>query len=125
MPTLQVFQGHKQKDSCSVLWIYVITFKTRTMKTKKISIIRRITERILGKKFYIAVIAQKGTSTYYVNSTIYRSKEDVLKYKKHVDSLQSVVFVCYYSFRSRNDFRLAIGDGKAVDVEEAKKLANK
>lgn len=95
------------------------------MKTKKISIIRRITERILGKKFYIAVIAQKGTSTYYVNSMIYRSKEDVLKYKKHVDSLQSVVFVCYYSFRSRNDFRLAIGDGKAVGVEEAKKLANK
>lgn len=95
------------------------------MKTKKISIIRRITERILGKKFYIAVIAQKGTSTYYVNSTIYRSKEDVMKYKKHVDNLQSVVFVCYYSFRSRNDFRLAIGDGKAVGVEEAKKLANK
>lgn len=95
------------------------------MKTKKISIIRRITERILGKKFYIAVIAQKGTSTYYVNSMIYRSEDDVLKYKKHVDNLQSVVFVCYYSFRSRNDFRLSVGDGKAVDVEEAKKLANK
>lgn len=95
------------------------------MKTKKISIIKRITERILGKKFYIAVIAQKGTGTYYVNSTIYRSKEDVLRYKEHVDTLPSVVFICYYSFRSHNDFRLAVGNGKAVDIEEAKELASR
>lgn len=95
------------------------------MAKEKISIIKRITERILGKKFYIAVVAQKGTSTYYVNSDIYRSKEAVLAYKRHVDKLPSVVFICYYSFRSHNDFRLAVGDGKAVDVEEAKELADK
>lgn len=95
------------------------------MAKGKISIIRRITERILGKKFYIAVVANKGTSTYFVNSEIYRSKEAVIAYKKHVDKLQSVVFICYYSFRSHNDFRLAVGDGKAVDVKEAKELADK
>lgn len=93
------------------------------MGTRKISIIRRISERILGKKFYIAVIAQKGTSTYFVNSTIYRSEEEVMAYKRHVDSLPSVVFIRYYSFRSRDDFRLAVGDGRAVGAEEAKKLA--
>ncbi len=91
---------------------------------KKISILQRITERILGKKFYIAVVAQKGTSTYYVNSTIYRSKQEVEAYRKHVErSCQSVVFICYYSFRSRFDFRLAASGGKQVDTDEAKQLA--
>lgn len=45
------------------------------MNTKKISIIQRIKEKILGKQFFIAVIANKGTSSYFVNSTIYRSEK--------------------------------------------------
>jgi hypothetical protein len=89
---------------------------------KKISFIQRITERILGKKFYISVVAQKGTAQYFVNSTIYRSKQEVLAHKRHVDeSCPSLSYICYYSFRSHNDFRLSVG--KAVDAEEAKKLA--
>lgn len=92
------------------------------MNTKKISIIKRITERILGKKFYISVVAQKGTNSYFVNSTIYRSKEEVLAHKKHVEeSCPSLVYICYYSFRSRNDFRLSVS-GKPVGLDEAKKL---
>ena len=94
------------------------------MNTKKISIIKRITERILGKKFYISVVAQKGTNSYFVNSTIYRSKEEVLAHKKHVEKdCPSLVYICYYSFRSRNDFRLSV-NGKPVGVDEAKKLAD-
>lgn len=93
-----------------------------TQKRKKISIIQRITERILGKKFYIAIVANVGSSSYFVNSTIYRSEADVKAYKRHVQQdLPSVKFICYYSFRSHNDFRLSVG--KAVDAEEAKKLA--
>lgn len=89
---------------------------------KKISFIQRITERILGKKFYISVVAQKGTAQYFVNSTIYRSKQEVLAHKRHVEeNCPSLSYICYYSFRSHNDFRLSAG--KAVDAEEAKKLA--
>lgn len=91
-------------------------------KRKKISILQRITERILGKKFYISVIAQKGTDQYFVNSTIFRSKAEVEAHKRHVEiHCPSLVYICYYSFRSHNDFRLSIG--KAVDVEEAKNLS--
>ena len=52
------------------------------MNTKKISIIQRIKEKFLGKQFFIAVIANKGTSSYFVNSTIYRSEKEVKAYKK-------------------------------------------
>lgn len=93
-----------------------------TTKRKKISILQRITERILGKKFYISVVAQKGTSQYFVNSTIFRSEEEVKAHKRHVEQdCPSLSYICYYSFRSHNDFRLSVG--KAVDAEEAQKLA--
>lgn len=98
------------------------------MATKKISIIQRITERILGKKFYIAVIANKGTSNYFVNSTIYRSEDDVIAYQKYITTdermKESFDFVCYYSFRSKFDFRIPIG-GKPLSLEEAKELSKK
>lgn len=91
-------------------------------KRKKISILQRITERILGKKFYISVVAQKGTSQYFVNSTIFRSKDEAKAHKRHVEQdCPSLSYICYYSFRSHNDFRLSVG--KAVDAEEAQKLA--
>lgn len=93
-----------------------------TKKKKKISIIQRVTERILGKKFYISVVAQKGTNTYFVNSTIFRSEEEARAHKLHVErDCPTLAYICYYSFRSHNDFRLSIG--KAVGEEEAKKLA--
>ena len=93
-----------------------------TQKRKKISFIQRIIERILGKKFYISVVAQKGTAQYFVNSTIFRSEEEAKAHKQHVEQdCPSLSYICYYSFRSHNDFRLSIG--KAVDSEEAKKLA--
>lgn len=98
------------------------------MKKKKISIIQRIKEKFLGKQFFIAVIADKGTSSYFVNSTIYRSEEEVKAYKKHITTdesmIQSFDFVCYYGFRSKFDFRIPLS-GKPVSVEEAKKLAEK
>lgn len=92
-----------------------------TTKRKKISILQRITERILGKKFYISVIAQKGTSQYFVNSTIFRSEEEAKAHKRHVEKdCPSLSYICYYSFRSHNDFRLSVG--KVVSEDEAKKL---
>lgn len=94
------------------------------IQRKKISIIQRITERILGKKFYISVVAQKGTSQYFVNSTIFRSKAEVEAHKRHVEKgCPSLTYICYYSFRSHNDFRLSISGGKAVGTDEAKQLA--
>lgn len=93
-----------------------------TTKRKKISILQRITERILGKKFYISVVAQRGTSQYFVNSTIFRSEDEAKAHKRHVEKdCPSLVYICYYSFRSRFDFRLTIG--KAVSEVQAKKLA--
>ena len=90
---------------------------------KKISFIQRITERILGKKFYISVIAQKGTNAYFVNSTIFRSEAEAKAHKRHVEQeCPSLAYICYYSFRSRNDFRLSVG--KAVSQEEAEQLAS-
>ncbi len=90
---------------------------------KKISFIQRITERILGKKFYISVIAQKGTNSYFVNSTLFRSEAEAKAHKKHVEEdCPSLAYICYYSFRSHNDFRLSVG--KAVRPEEAEQLAN-
>lgn len=91
-------------------------------KRKKISIIQRITEKILGKKFYISVCAQKGTNSYFVNSTIFRSEEEAKAHKIHVEkTCPSLAYICYYSFRSHNDFRLSVG--KQVDLDEAKKLS--
>lgn len=91
---------------------------------KKISILQRITERILGKKFYISVVAQKGSNQYFVNSTIFRSQAEVEAHKRHVEKdCPSLAYICYYSFRSHNDFRLQVGRGKSVDVDEAKTLA--
>lgn len=93
-----------------------------TQKRKKISFIQRIIERILGKKFYISVVALKGTDKYFVNSTIFRSEKEAKAHKQHVEQdCPSLSYICYYSFRSHNDFRLSIG--KAVDSEEAKKLS--
>lgn len=90
---------------------------------KKISFIQRITERILGKKFYISVIAQKGTNSYFVNSTLFRSEAEVRAHKMHVEQdCPSLAYICYYSFRSHNDFRLSVG--KAVSPEEAEQLAS-
>ena len=98
------------------------------MNTKKISIIKLIKEKFLGKQFFIAVIANKGTCSYFVNSTIYRSKKEVEAYKKYITTdermKQSFDFVGYYGFRSKFDFRIPLS-GKPVSVEEAKKLAEK
>ena len=98
------------------------------MNTKKISIIQRIKEKFLGKQFFIAVIANKGTSSYFVNSDIYRSEKEVKAYKKYITTdermKQSFDFVGYYGFRSKYDFRIPLS-GKPVSVEEAKKLAEK
>lgn len=95
-------------------------------KTAKISIIQRIKERILGKKFYIAVIAQKGSAVYFVNSTIYRSEKQVLDYKHYITTDQNMKesfdFIGIYSFRSHFDFRTRLS-GKPVSTEEAKQLA--
>ena len=82
------------------------------MNTKKISIIQRIKEKFLGKQFFIAVIANKGTSSYFVNSTIYRSEKEVKAYKKYITTDE------------RMNFRIPLS-GKPVSVEEAKKLAEK
>lgn len=93
-------------------------------KIKKISFIQRLTERIFGKKFYISVIAQKGTSQYFVNSTIFRSEQEVKAHKLHVErDCPSLSYICYYSFRSHNDFRLSVG--KPVDTVEARSLAER
>ena len=98
------------------------------MNTKKISIIQRINEKFLGKQFFIAVVANKGTCSYFVNSTIYRSKKEVEAYKKYITTdermKQRFDFVGYYSFRSKLDFRIPLS-GKPVSLEEAKELANK
>ena len=91
-----------------------------TQKRKKISIIQRIIERIFGKKFYIAVVAQNGTNAYFVNSTIFRTEEEAKAHKRHVkQDCPSLHYICYYSFRSHNDFRLFVGN----DVEDAKKAS--
>ncbi len=75
-------------------------------KVTKVSLVQRIIERIWGKKFYIAIVGTKGSDTYYINSTLYRSKQEVIDYRDHVVAdLPSLVFVGYYSFRSHNDFR--------------------
>ena len=98
------------------------------MNTKKISIIQLIKEKFLGKQFFIAVIANKGTCSYFVNSTIYRSKKEVEAYKKYITTdermKQSFDFVGYYSFRSKFDFRIPLS-GKPVLVEDANKAAEK
>lgn len=95
-----------------------------TQERKKISFIQRIIERILGKKFYISVVAQKGTSQYFVNSTIFRSEQEVKAHKLHVErDCPSLSYICYYSFRSHNDFRLSVG--KPVDSYEAESLAQR
>lgn len=94
-----------------------------TQQRKKISFIQRITERILGKKFYISVVAQKGTNQYFVNSTIFRSEEEAQAHKRHVErDCPSLSYICYYSFRSHFDFRTRLS-GKPVSPEEAKQLA--
>lgn len=95
------------------------------MGTKRVSVVERIKERLLGKTYYIAVVAQKGTGTYFVNSTIYRSERAVKAYREHVKTLPTVEFVGYYPFRSRDDFRLSVAEGRRVDEEEARKLAGK
>ena len=90
------------------------------MNTKKISIIQRIKEKFLGKQFFIAVIANKGTSSYFVNSTIYRSEKEVKAYKKYITTDERMK----QGFRSKFDFRIPLS-GKPVSLEEAKELANK
>lgn len=76
-------------------------------KIAKISLLRKIIEKIFGKKFYICVIGQQGAGLYFVNSNLYRSKREVAAYRKHIrEHDSSHIFIGYYSFRSHNDFRM-------------------
>lgn len=82
---------------------------------RKISLLQRITERILGKKFYVCIIGMKGSGQYFVNSTIYRSKEDVARYRDQLQTNESFVFIGSYSFRAHNDFKLTLSNTKAIN----------
>lgn len=85
----------------------------------KISILRKITERIFGKKFYVCVVNSVGSPNYFVNSTLYRSYNEVKQYKRMIEKeCPSLNFIGYYSFRSRFDFRLSVSTGKKLSAEE-------
>ena len=75
---------------------------------KKVSLIQKIADRILGRKYYVCVVGMVGSGEYFVNSTIYRSMDAVEKYK-------SFDFISCHSFRSHNNFRLTHENTKRVD----------
>lgn len=85
---------------------------------KKISLLRKITEYLFGKKFYICVVNSVGSPNYFVNSKLMRSMDEVNKYKKEIDKLESVNFIGYYSFRSHDDFRLTSANSCRVPEDE-------
>ncbi len=82
---------------------------------KKVSLIQKIADRILGRKFYVCVVGMVGSGEYFVNSTIYRSMDDVEKYKESLKDNSSFDFISCHSFRSHNNFRLTHENTKRVD----------
>ena len=96
------------------------------MERKKISLLKKIAERLFGKKFYVCIVNSVGSPNYFVNSTLYRSMEEVQEYKRTIENeCPSLNFIGYYSFRSRFDFRLSVSTGKKVGEKEARKLSDK
>lgn len=74
----------------------------------KISILQKLVEKVLGKKYYVCVVGMVGSGQYFVNSTLYRSKEEVERYHQSLATNQSIIFIGSYSFRSTNDFHITI-----------------
>lgn len=66
--------------------------------------------RILGRKFYIVVVGQRGAGLYFVNQTIYRSLQQVEQYRESLKDNKSFMYIGTYHFRSRNDFILTIAN---------------
>lgn len=84
---------------------------------RKISLIQRIVEKMLGRKFYICIVGTKGSNKYFVNSDIYRTKQAAIDYQKHIESeCPSLLFIGIYSFRSKNDFflKMSVKDFKPI-----------
>lgn len=63
---------------------------------------------MFGRKFYIVVVGQKGAGLYFVNSTIYRTPQQADAYRESLAGNGSFMYIGTYSFRSKNDFILAI-----------------
>lgn len=82
---------------------------------KKVSMIQKIVDSIFGRKFYVCVVGMVGSGEYFVNSTIYRSLDDVERYKESLKNNSSFDFISCHSFRSHNNFKLTHGNTKRVD----------
>lgn len=82
---------------------------------RKISPITKLVNKIFGHKYYVAVVGMIGSGEYFVNSTIYRSKEQVDAYRDSLESNSSFMFISCHSFRSHNTFRLTNENSKRVN----------
>lgn len=86
---------------------------------KKISIIQRIVEKYIGRKFYICVVGYKGSDKYFVNSDIYRSYQAAKAYQNRIEGeCPSLQFIGIFSFRSKNDFCLKMSVSKLQPVKD-------
>lgn len=82
---------------------------------KKVSLIEKLKNKVFGHKYYVCVVGMIGSGEYFINSTIYRSLDQVEQYKEKLKSNSSYEFISCHSFRSHNNFRLTLETTKRVD----------
>lgn len=78
---------------------------------RKISVIQKLTEMLLGRKYYGVVVGQRGAGLYFLNGTFYRTREEAAAYRRSLDANASYMYIETVSFRSRNDFLLTVANG--------------
>lgn len=92
---------------------------------RKISLIQRFVEKLIGRKFYVCIVGYKGSNRYFVNSDIYRTKQAAMAYQKRIETeCPSLLFIGIFSFRSKNDFclKLSVGDLKPQNDQRHEKV---
>lgn len=66
--------------------------------------LRRLMELLLGHKYYLCVVNRVGTDIYEVNSTMFRTKDEVEVYKQQLLATRMFQWVETISFRTRTDY---------------------
>lgn len=68
------------------------------------TILSSIIDFLLGKKYYVNIIATRGTSKVEMSSFIFNSRDNAERHKTQIASTASFQWVETVSFRSRNDY---------------------
>lgn len=65
---------------------------------------RKLLEQIIGRKYYVIIVGERGSDRYDMASQIHISRESAEAHRRRIDATRTYQYITTVSFRSRHHF---------------------